>query len=146
MINSFEGQYRFLSNFFHSLITYRGITYPTVEHAYQAAKSQSKKIRRAIAEASTAREAKLLGRTVVLRPDWEKVKFAVMEELLLLKFSDKQLAALLAETGSEELIEGNWWGDRIWGVCNGVGQNHLGKLLMKTRLRLVNCKEVGDGS
>jgi predicted NAD-dependent protein-ADP-ribosyltransferase YbiA (DUF1768 family) len=32
-----------------------------------------------------------------------------------------------------ELIEGNWWGDTYWGVCNGVGENHLGKLLMKIR-------------
>ena len=29
--------------------------------------------------------------------------------------------------------EDNTWGDRYWGVCNGTGQNKLGKILMKIR-------------
>jgi predicted NAD-dependent protein-ADP-ribosyltransferase YbiA (DUF1768 family) len=37
-------------------------------------------------------------------------------------------------TGSEEIIEWNNWGDRIWGkTYDGVGENHLGKILMKIR-------------
>jgi len=40
---------------------------------------------------------------------------------------------MLLQTGDEELIEGNKWGDRFWGVCKGKGKNNLGKILMKIR-------------
>ena len=41
----------------------------------------------------------------------------------------------------KELIEGNNWHDVFWGKCscprcNGGGQNHLGKILMKVREEL----------
>lgn len=32
--------------------------------------------------------------------------------------------------------EGNTWGDKFWGVCDGEGENHLGKLLMEVRAEL----------
>ncbi len=32
-----------------------------------------------------------------------------------------------------ELIEGNHWNDTFWGICNGNGENNLGKILMKIR-------------
>jgi len=60
----------------------------------------------------------------------------MMEELLRLKFESPELRKLLLETGEHELIEGNNWGDRFWGVVDGVGDNHLGKLLMKIRAEL----------
>lgn len=41
IIDSFTGEYRFLSNFYPSPITYAGLAAATVEHAYQAAKAQS---------------------------------------------------------------------------------------------------------
>lgn len=96
--------------------------------------------RRAIANASTPGLAKKMGRSVSLRPDWEDIKDDVMLEGLYRKFADDELAEWLLDTGDEELIEGNWWGDRYWGVCNGVGQNKLGKLLMKVREELVKEK------
>lgn len=36
----------------------------------------------------------------------------------------------------EVVYKGNYWKDTYWGVCNGVGENHLGKLLMKIREKL----------
>ena len=33
-INSFDKEFAFLSNFYPSCITYEGIDYPTVEHAF----------------------------------------------------------------------------------------------------------------
>ena len=39
----------------------------------------------------------------------------------------------LEETRGSELIEGNTWGDRFWGVSRGIGENHLGKILMEER-------------
>ncbi len=136
MIDQFKGKYRFLSNFFPALCNYEGIVYPTVEHAYQAAKTTDVYSREVIAGALTAQEAKALGKSVVMREDWDQVKLQVMEDLLRLKFSNREVANLLRLTGSEELVEGNWWGDRFWGVCGGKGENHLGKLLMKIRTEL----------
>ena len=89
--------------------------------------------RRAIDNDSTTGLAKKMGRSVSLRPDWEDIKDDIMLEGLYRKFADDELADWLVDTGDEELVEGNWWGDRYWGVCNGVGQNKLGKLLMKVR-------------
>lgn len=34
---------------------------------------------------------------------------------------------------TDPIIEVNNWGDTYWGVCNGIGDNHLGKILMKIR-------------
>ena len=56
-----------------------------------------------------------------------------MLEGLCLKVADEQLADWLLETGDEELVEGNTWSDTTWGVCNGVGENKLGRLLMIVR-------------
>ena len=84
-------------------------------------------------------EAKKLGRRVELRPEWEYIKERVMFEIVLNKFNQNpQLAKMLLATGEEELVEGNTWGDRTWGVCDGVGQNRLGKILMKVRGLLKN--------
>jgi hypothetical protein len=132
-IDSFRGKYRFLSNFFPALCNYEGIVYPTVEHGYQAAKSLDPVVRQTVMKALTAQEAKHMGRSIALRSDWESVKLGVMEDLLRLKFANREVANLLLLTGSEELVEGNWWGDTFWGVCHGIGENHLGRLLMKIR-------------
>jgi hypothetical protein len=39
----------------------------------------------------------------------------------------------LLATEYVELIEGNNWGDTFFGVCNGEGENWLGRLLMNLR-------------
>lgn len=61
-----------------------------------------------------------------------------MRDLLDLKFADPALAALLLATGDADLVEGNDWGDRFWGVCDGAGANMLGRLLMELRTRLAH--------
>jgi ribA/ribD-fused uncharacterized protein len=132
MIDSFSGEYRFLSNFWSVNISYQGITYPSTEHAYQAAKSPHFLERIRIATLPTG-EAKREGQKLELRADWDNVKIQVMRELLMIKFANPDLQAKLLATESHELVEGNWWGDIFWGVCNGVGQNHLGRLLMEVR-------------
>ena len=133
MINCFDGEYAFLSNYYNSPITHDGITYPTNEHFFQAMKTLKIDERLAIAAAGTPGKAKRMGRSVTLRSDWETIKSYYMELGLRLKFQNPDLAAKLIATGDEELIEGNTWGDRIWGVCDGEGENRLGKLLMKIR-------------
>jgi DNA adenine methylase len=132
-IDSFSGENRFLSNFWQTAIVYEGQEYPSTEHAYQAAKSLDLTVRRAVAATPTAAEAKALGRRIAMRTDWEQVKLQVMEDVLRQKFANPDLHEKLIATENSELTEGNTWGDRFWGVCNGVGENHLGKLLMKIR-------------
>lgn len=139
-ITNFHGQYFFLSNFYPSSIQLEGETYPTVEHAFQALKTSEADDRRAIREAETAARAKQLGRRVNLRADWERVKFGLMGDLLRQKFADPNLRASLLATGEADLIEGNTWGDKVWGCVQvkgkWIGQNNLGKLLMQVRAEL----------
>jgi ribA/ribD-fused uncharacterized protein len=137
-IDSFEGEYRFLSNFYPAETVFEGVTYPTSEHAYQAAKSLDPAERQKIAAQPTPAEAKRAGRALPKqRADWEQVKFDVMERCVRDKFTrHADLRAKLLASGDAELIEGNTWGDRIWGVYQGQGENHLGKILMKIRSEL----------
>ncbi len=86
VIDSFSGQYRFLSNFWLAPVTYEGITYPSSEHAYQAAKSLNKDIREAFSEINSPGEIKRLGQTITIRPDWEEVKINVMRDIVTAKF------------------------------------------------------------
>lgn len=140
MINSFDKEYYFLSNFYPSKITFEGIEYKTVEHAFQAAKSLDNFERYTIAMMPTPGRAKQMGRSINLRADWEEVKESVMETCLREKFAIPEFREKLLATGDEELIEGNTWNDRFWGVCNGEGENKLGKLLMKIRKELQEVK------
>ncbi len=144
MIKVFDGEYEFLSNFYDSPFSWRGNQYPTVEHAFQAAKTLNPKERLAIASAPTPGKAKRMGRKVSLRPDWEMVKEQVMYECVNAKFrSSTGLALALLATGEQELVEGTTgWCDNEWGNCECPkcvdieGKNKLGKILMRVRKEL----------
>lgn len=125
VIVSFRGEYSFLSIFHKCKVEFEGMTYPSVEHAFQAAKNPDPEYRRSVAAVGSPVTAKRMGKKTVLRPDREEVKEGIMYELLISKFSDPGLR--------DKLIEGNNHWDRYWGVCRGEGQNKLGKLLMKVR-------------
>ena len=139
-IDSFRGEFRFLSNFYPSSVRIAGDEFPdayqSVEHAFQAAKTLDPKERWMIREAASPGRAKKLGQTVTLRPAWDDIKLNVMRDLVWYKFTEHpELRAKLLATEDAELVEGNTWGDRFWGVDieSGEGENHLGKLLMETR-------------
>ena len=133
MIDSFKGEHVFLSNFSPSVIEVEDKLYPTVEHAYQAFKMTTEEDHEKVRLTNTAGQAKKLGRNLPIRDDWDQVKIEIMEKLLRLKFAKRDLKQKLLDTGDQELVEGNYWGDTFWGVCKGKGTNHLGKLLMKLR-------------
>ncbi len=136
MIDEFRGKNYFLSNFYSAPVTYEGITYENNEAAFQAAKVLDKSEREKFAKLDPS-SAKRKGRRVQLRHDWEKVKFDVMYQVCLAKFTQNEdLRKKLLATGDEHLEEGNTWGDRIWGTVNGKGQNNLGKILMRVREEL----------
>lgn len=134
MINQFKDEYRWLSNFEPCDVQFDGITYPSVEHAYQAAKTIDLAERELLLPL-TAGQAKRYGRKITMRPDWDDIKVAVMKNLLQQKFAIKPYKDLLRATGAQEILEGNNWGDVFWGVNlqNNKGANQLGRLIMSIR-------------
>ncbi len=135
-IEMFIGQWRWLSNFYPCKVRLDGDIYPSVEHAYQAAKTLDLAERDRIRGLLTPGEAKRAGRKVVLRPNWDEEKLNVMRILLRRKFENQELRDKLIATGDAELIEGNYWNDRFWGMTTRGGQNWLGVLLMELRSEL----------
>lgn len=137
---------RFLSNFYpyatksektHPLVVvkYDGLEFDNVESAYQAAKCKRHHDRIQFQEMNPfiaknfAKKANL-----EIREDWNEAKFRVMYDLVWQKFHNcEELRQMLLATGDTEIIEGNAYGDIYWGICNGIGENHLGKILMRVR-------------
>lgn len=136
VINSFDGDYEFLSNFYPCRVDWEGRIYQSSEGAYQSAKCVNESERDLFTSISAA-QTKKLGRKIEVREDWGKVKEGIMYDIVRTKFfQNPDIAQKLMETGDSLLVEGNYWGDRYWGVCNGEGQNKLGKILMKVREEL----------
>lgn len=142
IINSFSGEFAFLSNFWPASVEWAGIEFPTSEHAFQAAKTTSQEAAREIAALPTPGQAKRAGRKVAMRPDWDLVRISVMQSILFAKFrQNPDLAEKLLATGFAKLVEGNVWHDNFWGICKcancgSSGQNHLGESLQLVRARL----------
>lgn len=139
IVNRFDGLYSFLSNFTPATVLFEGLTYPTVENAFQAAKTLDKELRLQFVRC-TPNYAKRLGRQVDLRPDWERIKDSVMFDLLKQKFApDTSFARSLLATGDMYLCEGNTWHDNHFGACvcdrclGVLHQNALGQMLMRIR-------------
>lgn len=132
-ILGFYGEHRWLSNFEPVIVDLEGMLFPSVEHAYVAAKTTKRQQREAIAKLATAAEAKRFGRLLVLREDWDSEKIMVMTDLLVQKFSQEPFQAKLLATGDAYIEETNTWNDKFWGVCRGVGENNLGKIIMEIR-------------
>jgi ribA/ribD-fused uncharacterized protein len=157
IVREFQGVFRYLSNFWPCQVEYEGEVYPSVEHAYQAAKVSKNvttrifvdgkivtiRVREWIRTAAKAGEAKRMGRKVgPVGPDWEGFKLDIMLDLLRKKFQDPELKAKLLATGEVVLEEGNRWGDEFWGrnLKTGKGMNNLGVLIMRVRSELQGGK------
>lgn len=139
-ISSFSGKYAFLSNFYPCIVEFEGLQYPSVEHAFQAAKTFDVEERKGFQVCPTPADAKHFGRKLKLRPDWESVKVSIMETLVRDKFtrnwSEVNLAQLLLDTGDAYLENRNNYRDKFWGTVGGEGRNELGRILMKVRSML----------
>jgi len=145
-ITSFSGKNRFLSNFYSCTFIYRGVTWQSSEHAYQAAKTDDPTQKRVIRLAQTPGMAKRLGKNITLTENWDELEILVMYNILQEKFGQNiQLRRMLIHTGDKKLIEGNNWHDNFWGDCRCDkckdirGKNILGRLLMRVR------RELNDG-
>ena len=130
-VMQFRGKYWFLSNFYPCEVGFGGLTFSCVESAFQAMKCANAEDRKQFVNLNGA-EAKRLGRKIKMRKDWHSVRDDVMFALVSQKFEDPELMEQLQKM-SIDIVENNTWNDTYWGVCNGKGQNKLGKILMQIR-------------
>lgn len=159
VIDSFRGDYAFLSNFYPSPLSVSFSAFdgdrfllPTAEHMFQSAKiefstlSSQEKFNwlRELANTSDPKNAKYLGKSISIDVQaWNNASYRMMEQVLTYKFTIySELRELLLQTGDATLIEGNTWGDKLWGQVNGEGQNLLGKILMNIRDSVKETTEV----
>jgi len=130
--------YGFLSNMAACNVAFDGVEYNSIEHAYQAARSLAPVYRTKVQMSQNPVWAKRMGKGAKTREDWSEVKVDVMLELLRAKFSAEKFRVKLLATGEAFIAEGNQHGDRFWGMVPDeqgelVGENWLGRLLMKVR-------------
>ncbi len=147
-IDRFDGtKHTWMSNFYLAPIEYEGLTYPSSEHAYQAAKTTDENLRKLFTDPfMTPAKSKKVGRSLELRPNWDDIKAKIMLDIVRLKFlAHKDLRDKLVATGRAELVEGNTWHDNFFGDCRCQncddieGKNWLGKILMQVRSEIVEC-------
>ena len=139
-IYEFNGDFRFLSNFYPCEIIYKGKIYKTSEHLFQSLKTKDKEEMEFIRLSSSPGIAKKNGRKIKLRDDWGKIKNEIMKLVVMKKFSQNPtLLNKLNGTKGIYLTEGNYWHDNYWGDCRCNkcqwfdGENHLGKIIMDLR-------------
>jgi ribA/ribD-fused uncharacterized protein len=135
-----EKPYGAFSNLYRCTVVVDGITYPTAEHAYQAAKARTQPVRDWLLAAPSPALVAMAAHglyTWDIVPNWSKLKVERMQTVLRAKFSQHaELRALLVGTGSARLVEAGTVDNavnRMWGEVNGIGKNTLGKLLMQIR-------------
>lgn len=138
MITEFQGKYRFLSNFYPCYMIYDNIEFKNAEAAYQAAKTTDIKLKAEIANLLKPGDAKRYFKLKqnCIRQDFHDIKLNIMKTIVSFKFNNNpELKQLLLSTNNEILQEGNYWGDKYWGVDlrTHSGQNHLGKIIMNVR-------------
>lgn len=159
IINKFDGEYRFLSNFYPCKIEHDGIIYNSVEAYYVAMKSDSSQVidrinytptdfRKMITNIKSPGHVKKIGQKIRIRPNWDSKKLEYMKWAVNEKFKDNTLKNMLLSTGTMDIVEGNWWHDNFYGQCicekcANKGKNKLGKLLMEIRNELNGDKKLG---
>lgn len=146
VINSFKGEYLFLSNFDTAPFRWRGIMFKSGEQAFAYAKTwhipqgRQQIFQKNVLLAKYPGDAKKFGRACPLDVDeWNERRVHYMREIVHAKFSYvKDYAGKLINTGASPLVEGNDWNDGFWGKYRNsegvvVGLNMLGTILMEER-------------
>lgn len=149
-LEGFRGDYYFLSNMYEREIEYKGLKFPSSEHLYQWLKVEpsapdAQKWRDKILSAPHGKKAKFVpkykGFPFRKVNDLDEFRLKAMKIALWAKFQDPELRKWLLDTDDVALVEHNTWRDDFFGVHNGMGQNHLGRLLMELRMYLRNNLE-----
>jgi predicted NAD-dependent protein-ADP-ribosyltransferase YbiA (DUF1768 family) len=105
-----------------------------VDHYVFACRAINESDRDAVRKAESAVEARNVSKQIKWRPDWKEADAKNIGAAVEAKFTqNSELGRRLLYTRDIELIHENMWGDKLWGVCEGEGENLLGKLLMEIR-------------
>lgn len=150
---AFYGKNSPYSNFYYVEFEYKGYKVTSSEQAFMLEKALlfDKSMVKAILATDDPRAIKKLGRKVKNFDEkkWNKVRYDIMVDILLAKFSTEPLKAQLLSTGDELMVEASP-NDKIWGAGLVIGdarlnyphyypgQNLLGKALMEAREWLRN--------
>jgi len=129
-----DPNFSWLLNSHPSDVVFDGETYRTLEHAFQAAKTDDQDDRTKIRFADSARKARQIGRRMSIHQNWDAERVNVMRQLLESKFQAPDLRQKLLATKSAKLESG---GHKFWGLVKGQGDNLLGKLLMELRASIL---------
>lgn len=136
-IKTFEDSYKQFSNFYIRDVIYKNILYKTREHAFQCQKATNQKDFEYVYHSKDPYRAKQRANHIKCEPNWKNIRVKIMHEIVLSYFQQhKDAKNLLLSTGTEEIQEGNTWGDKFWGVVDGEGENWLGQILMDVRIIL----------
>jgi ribA/ribD-fused uncharacterized protein len=148
-----EEPYGAFSNLYKRPVEFEGREYPTAEHAYQAGKARKDAVREWILSAPSPSLVAMAAHglyTWDIVPDWSRIKFDRMRQVLRAKFTQHEdLRTLLLSTGDARLVEASRTDNavnRTWGEVNGKGQNMLGVLLMEVRAELRISQQVSTTS
>ena len=144
-----EKPYGVFSNLFRRAIAFEGVEFPTAEHAYQAGKARKEAVRKWILSAPTPSLVAMAAHglyTWDIVPNWSKIKFDRMREVLRAKYTQHEdLRTLLLSTGEARLVESCRTDNpvnRTWGEVKGKGLNMLGVLLMEIRTELRQAEKL----
>ena len=130
MNNIIMGNISWMRNDYRKDITVGGITYPTLEHAYQASKTKDRNIKLQIADTNSVSEARKIGRNIKQSAGFDRE--AIMTALQRLKYTDKDLGEMLANTGTDPIVMEGY--HEFWGTGeDGNGQDVMGAILMSIR-------------
>ena len=137
LLIAFRGPYRFLANDSWCKVIFDGVEYPSVTHAFQSAQTLDKNKREEIRKTLRFKNVRRIGAVAPTRFDWSKIQLAVLEDLLRQKFAQPKFRKVLLDTKDYKLINGDHRGETFYGMIytgnKWLGENHLGKLLMKIR-------------
>ena len=145
-IDQFTGYFEFLHNNYLTPVYYEEMLYPSVTHAYHAARSSDDTTRKAIVNAESFHVVAKIARRIEDPPNWSMKRLKIMEQLVRDKFRrSKELQEKLKATERRELImsyEEETPGNLFWGMIREKGQNQLGRILTKVREDILNSNEV----
>jgi ribA/ribD-fused uncharacterized protein len=121
-------------------IEYKGMVYPTIEHAYHCQRYESQEISQAILTARSPFKAWGVSQKYKDRQmsDFSDRKLAVMEELCRVKLAQHEdVRQAPVDTGQMKIVKHITTGPRADGFwddgTDGTGRNEAGKIWMKLR-------------
>ena len=117
-------------------ITYRGKNFPSSEHAFQAMKAYGSMSFDMVCSTicgKTGPNVFSYGQQIKLRPDWDSVKYSIMNDIQIEKFKDEKMREILKMTYGHTLFKMSP-NDSYWvSGPDGLGANYLSKILMEIR-------------